>query len=91
MSGSSIGFTASKTISIAENLYMNGYISYPRTDNTVYPSSIDVKEIVRMLGTSGQYGQMSEAVLGQKEVVASRGKKRSTDHPPIYPTSVARK
>lgn len=91
ISGSSIGFTASKTINIAENLYMNGYISYPRTDNTVYSSSIDVKEIVRMLGSSGEYSRMSEAVLKQKEVVASRGKKRSTDHPPIYPTSVAQK
>ena len=91
ISGSSIGFTASKTINIAEYLYMNGYISYPRTDNTIYPSTIDIKDIVRMLGTSGQYNQMSEAVLGQKEIVASRGKKRSTDHPPIYPTSVAHK
>ncbi len=89
MSGSSIGFTASKTISIAENLYMNGYISYPRTDNTVYPSSIDLKEIVRMLGTSGEFSHMCGKVLAQKNIVASRGKKRSTDHPPIYPTSVA--
>ncbi len=87
MSGSSIGFSASKTVSIAENLYMNGYISYPRTDNTVYPSSIDLKEIVKMLGSSVEYKQMSEAVLVQENIVASRGKKRSTDHPPIYPTS----
>lgn len=91
MSGSSIGFTASKTISIAENLYMNGYISYPRTDNTVYPSSIDIKEIVKMLGSSDEYSRMSEAVLAQEKIVASRGRKRSTDHPPIYPTSVAGK
>jgi DNA topoisomerase-1 len=91
MSGSSIGFTASKTISIAENLYMNGYISYPRTDNTVYPSSIDLEEIVKMLGTSREYSQMSEAVLGQEKIVASRGKKRSTDHPPIHPTSVVQR
>ncbi len=91
MSGSSIGFTASKTINIAESLYMNGYISYPRTDNTVYPSSIGLKEIVKMLGTSGEYVQMSEAVLAREKIVASRGKKRSTDHPPIHPTSVARK
>jgi len=34
---------------------------------------------------------MSEAVLAQKNIVASRGSKRSTDHPPIYPTSVAGK
>ena len=91
ISGSSMGFTASKTISIAENLYMNGYISYPRTDNTVYPSSIDIKEIVKMLGSCGEYSRMSEAVLAQEKIVASRGRKRSTDHPPIYPTSIARK
>jgi len=91
MSGSYMGFTAPKTISIAENLYMNGYISYPRTDNTVYPSSIDIKEIVRMLGSCSEYSQMSEAVLAQKNIVASRGSKRSTDHPPIHPTSVAGK
>ncbi len=91
ISGSLLGFTASKTISIAENLYMNGYISYPRTDNTVYPSSIDIKEIVRMLGSCSEYSRMSEAVLAQKNIVASRGRKRSTDHPPIYPTSIAEK
>jgi len=91
ISGSSMGFTASKTINIAESLYMNGYISYPRTDNTVYPSSIDIKEIVKMLGSSNEYRQMSEEVLAQKNIVASRGKKRSTDHPPIYPTSVVDK
>ena len=68
--GSSIGFTALKTINIAENLYMNGYISYPRTDNTVYPSSIDVKGIVRMLGSSYEYSRMSEVVLAQKKIVA---------------------
>lgn len=89
--GSSIGFTALKTINIAENLYMNGYISYPRTDNTVYPSSIDVKGIVRMLGSSYEYSRMSEVVLAQKKIVARRGKRRSTDHPPIHPTSVAQK
>ena len=91
MSGSSMGFTASKTINIAESLYMNGYISYPRTDNTVYPSSIDLKEIVKMLGTTDEYRSMSGKVLAQKNIVASRGKKRSTDHPPIYPTSIAGK
>jgi DNA topoisomerase I len=91
MSGNSIGFTASKTVNLAENLYMNGYISYPRTDNTVYPSSIDLKEIVKVLGTAGVYREMSERVLAQKSITASRGKKRSTDHPPIHPTSIAEK
>jgi len=57
----------------------------------VYSSSIDLKEIVRALEVSGEYRNMCEIVLARKKIVASRGKKRSTDHPPIHPTSVAEK
>ncbi|HQC13343.1 MAG TPA: DNA topoisomerase, partial [Methanoregulaceae archaeon] len=32
-----LGFSAANAMRLAEDLYMNGYISYPRTDNTVYP------------------------------------------------------
>src|SRR4030043_31067 len=33
-----LGISAARAMSIAEELYMSGLISYPRTDNTVYPS-----------------------------------------------------
>lgn len=91
MSGSAMGFTATRTINIAEGLYMNGYISYPRTDNTVYPSTIDLKGIVAMLGKSGEYGKMADEVLSQAKITPTRGKKKTKDHPPIYPTSLAKK
>ena len=91
MSGSSLGFTATKTINIAESLYMNGYMSYPRTDNTVYPSTIDLREIARMLGGSPQFRELSDEILSQKKTVPSRGRKKTTDHPPIYPTAIATK
>jgi len=91
ISGSLMGFSASKTINIAERLYMNGYISYPRTDNTVYSSSLNLKEIVKIIGTLVEYRHISEKVLAQEKIIASRGKKRSTDHPPIHPTSAADK
>ncbi|MGM0365164.1 MAG: DNA topoisomerase I [Actinomycetota bacterium] len=86
-----IGFTASRTINTAENLYMNGYISYPRTDNTVYPSFLDPAEVVREVGKSPFFGPMCLRVLAQEKIKASRGRKRSTDHPPIYPTMAAGK
>lgn len=87
----SIGFSAQKTISIAENLYINGYISYPRTDNTVYPASINLKEVTEMIGKSGEFCEMSREVLLQEKIKATRGNKKTTDHPPIYPTSIADK
>ena len=91
MSGSAIGFTALKTINVAENLYMNGYISYPRTDNTVYPASIGLREVIAMLGKSDEYRKMADEVLSQEKIVPTRGRKKTTDHPPIYPTSLVKK
>ena len=32
---------------IAESLYMSGFISYPRVDNTVYPKTLDIEGIVK--------------------------------------------
>ncbi len=76
-----------KAMSIAENLYMEGYISYPRTDNTVYPPTLNLKAIVSMFLES-EFRREAEIVLSG-EMKPSRGKKKSEDHPPIYPTAVA--
>ncbi len=87
----SIGFTAAKTISIAENLYMNGYISYPRTDNTVYPRSIDLVKVVEILKNIPEFSDAAKDVLTLEKLSPTKGKKKTTDHPPIYPTSIADK
>ncbi|MCL5882873.1 MAG: DNA topoisomerase, partial [Actinobacteria bacterium] len=39
----SLGMSAARAIRLAEDLYLGGFISYPRTDNTVYPPSLDLK------------------------------------------------
>lgn len=77
-------------MSVAENLYINGYISYPRTDNTVYPESLDLLKIVEAFKQS-EFSKEAKKVLEQEKIVPSKGKKRTTDHPPIYPTSVAKR
>ena len=46
---SRLGITPAAAMRIAEDLYMDGFISYPRTDNTVYPKSLNTKELVASL------------------------------------------
>ena len=87
---SSIGFSAANAMRLAENLYVNGWISYPRTDNTVYPASLNLKEIVKQF-MSGDFAKYAERLLAQNELKPTRGKKETTDHPPIYPVASARK
>ncbi len=86
----SIGFSAANAMRIAENLYVNGWISYPRTDNTVYPPSLNLKEIVAQF-TGGEFGKYAQRLLEQSSFKPTRGKKETTDHPPIYPVANAKK
>jgi len=79
-----LGITPSRAMRIAEDLYMDGYISYPRTDNTVYPASLPTKELVSSLVQVDEFKAASFLLDGPLQ--ATRGKKETTDHPPIYPT-----
>ena len=86
----SVGLSASSAMRVAEDLYMGGYISYPRTDNTVYPNSLDLREILQTLSGS-EFAADAKRLLAEPKLSPSRGKKKTTDHPPIYPTGVPRK
>jgi DNA topoisomerase I len=81
---SRLGITPASAMRIAEDLYMDGFISYPRTDNTVYPASLPVRELVSSLVRVKEFSAAAGLLDG--ELKATRGKKETTDHPPIYPT-----
>jgi DNA topoisomerase-1 len=82
---SRLGITPKAAMRIAEDLYMDGFISYPRTDNTVYPPSLPVRELVSSLVRRPEF-EAAAFLLQGSELTPTRGKKETTDHPPIYPT-----
>ena len=82
---SRLGITPSRAMRIAEDLYMDGYISYPRTDNTVYPKSLETEELVKQLVAVDDF-KAAEFLVDGRSLEPTRGKKETTDHPPIYPT-----
>ncbi len=81
---SRLGITPAAAMRIAEDLYMDGFISYPRTDNTVYPASLNTRELVASLVRIGDFEAAKGVLDGPLQ--PTRGKKETTDHPPIYPT-----
>ncbi len=81
---SRLGITPASAMRIAEDLYMDGFISYPRTDNTVYPTSLPTRELVQSLVRVKEFSAAAGLLDG--DLKATRGKKETTDHPPIYPT-----
>src|ERR671938_645156 len=86
-----IGISPSRAARLAEDLYTEGYISYPRTDNTVYPRSLDLHEVLGQLKRVEGVGLHVDELLESDKLSPTRGKKETTDHPPIYPTGHASK
>ncbi len=86
-----LGLSAHRAMSIAEELYMSGYISYPRTDNTVYPKSLGIYSILHTLTKSAVFGKEAGELLENHRPYPTRGRMEATDHPPIHPADVANK
>ncbi|WP_049902541.1 DNA topoisomerase [Halococcus agarilyticus] len=82
---SSLGYSAQRAMSLAEELYTAGYITYPRTDNTVYPDDLDVEELLGEFTDHPEFGDDADALL-EGEPTPTEGDEETTDHPPIHPT-----
>ncbi len=79
------GYAPSQTLRIAERLYLNALISYPRTSSQKLPSSIDYRKILTGLQLNRAYSRDADEVLNGK-LVPNQGDKTDTAHPAIYPT-----
>jgi len=70
----------SRTLQIAQQLYLSGLISYPRTSSQKIPEAINPKEILKKL--SKNFSQVKLAVRS----TPVEGKKSDPAHPSISPT-----
>lgn len=80
----SLGYDTLKAMEIAEKLYMQGYISYPRTDNQKYVG-VEIFKILNELN-KGELKPMVEKIKAQQKIIPSAGKE-TKDHPPIHPVT----
>ena len=84
---SSLNYSAQRAMSMAEDLYTAGYITYPRTDNTVYPEDLDPEELLEAFLDDRTFGDDAEQLLDVDEAIEpTAGDEETTDHPPIHPT-----
>ena len=84
---SSLNYSAQRAMSMAEDLYTAGYITYPRTDNTVYPEDLDPEVLLEAFLDDRTFGDDAEQLLDVEEAIEpTAGDEETTDHPPIHPT-----
>lgn len=74
---------------IAENLYLDGLISYPRTNSQKIPSTVNVNEIIENLSKgSFRYLINKLNMITKGKYIVKQGAKDDPAHPAIYPTGI---
>ena len=78
--------SAKTTMSIAEKLYTQGYISYPRTETNIFPKEMNLGAIVQTQVVDQRWGGFADRILNEWNGPNPRqGKKSDQAHPPIHP------
>ncbi|MCD4815800.1 MAG: DNA topoisomerase, partial [Methanosarcinales archaeon] len=78
-----LGMSPEQSLEIAEQLYLSGFISYPRTETNRYADDFEFKPILVSF-TKGVYAEYALSILSG-EITSINGKKDGHDHPPIHP------
>ncbi|XP_023245675.1 DNA topoisomerase 3-beta-1 isoform X2 [Copidosoma floridanum] len=88
VASSGLGMGPHHAMQIAERLYTQGYISYPRTETTSYPENFDLLSTLRQQQNSSDWGDEVRKVLSNGINKPKKGHDAG-DHPPITPMKSA--
>jgi DNA topoisomerase-1 len=79
-------YTPMRTSKIAQRLYLDALISYPRTSSQKLPPAIGYETILKKLGKTREYHALATELIAKPELKPNEGKKEDPAHPAIYPT-----
>ncbi|XP_045772031.1 DNA topoisomerase 3-alpha isoform X1 [Maniola jurtina] len=77
---------AKETMRIAEKLYTQGLISYPRTETNEFPKEMNLGQLVGMQTGDPNWGTFAQNILDSGGPTPRQGNKSDKAHPPIHPT-----
>ena len=82
-----LGIGPAQTMNVAERLYTQGFISYPRTETTQYPTNYKFEPVVSMYTNTAGFGEAARECLAGG--CNPRKGDDKGDHPPITPQRLA--
>jgi len=84
-----LGLSSKKAMDILEDLYLNGLITYPRTETDKYPKNYDHTSNLRILTKLPGIGIYAKKALTAGGILKRNGTKLIGDHLPITPIDAA--
>jgi len=77
--------TPKQTLQVAQQLYTDALISYPRTSSQKLPPQLNYKKLLSDLTKQKDYSELAFEILNSK-LTPNEGQKTDPAHPAIYPT-----
>lgn len=82
------GYSPARAQQLAQSLYNDALISYPRTGSKKLPESIGYREIIEDISEIRGYKGRARKLLKESDLKPNEGKATDSAHPAIYPTGV---
>ncbi|KIK69127.1 hypothetical protein GYMLUDRAFT_637030 [Collybiopsis luxurians FD-317 M1] len=76
-----------KVLDIAEKLYQQGFLSYPRTETDQYDAQFDFQTLIQKQTVDPAWGDFAQRLQQGGFNSPRRGKNNDKAHPPIHPTA----
>jgi len=80
------GLSPTETMAVAEALYNQALISYPRTSSQKLPAKIGLKKILQNLSKNPSFKNICQELLSKGKLKPREGKRTDPAHVAIYPT-----
>ncbi|KAF9365115.1 DNA topoisomerase [Mortierella sp. NVP85] len=72
-------------MTVAENLYTKGWISYPRTETDQFDPNYDLMSLIEKQTHNNQWGRFAQRLVEGGYRNPRKGKNNDQAHPPIHP------
>lgn len=82
------GFTPTETLQVAQKLYEQAVISYPRTSSQQLSEKLGLPAIIKKLSSQPALKKFCDELAALKRFTPHNGKQSDPAHPAIYPTGV---
>ncbi|NIO23312.1 MAG: DNA topoisomerase I [Candidatus Aenigmarchaeota archaeon] len=80
------GYSPKMTLDIAQSLYEQALISYPRTSSQKLPQKLGLKKIIENLSRQKTYSKLCERLIERGKFFPKEGEKDDPAHPSVFPT-----
>jgi len=79
-------FSPTQTLEVAQHLYEEAVISYPRTSSQKLPERLNLSKIISKLADQPAYSKLAARLVKEKRFSPHEGKNEDPAHPAIFPT-----